>query len=480
MITNSAALTTKPRFVRDKVFFRQLLTIALPVMMQNIVVFLTQMIDTVMLGELGDVAMSASSLANQPFFIFNMLTFGLGSGAAVLTAQYWGMHQVAPVKAIMSMIVRLSMVAAVVISLVVFFIPEQVMQIFTPDPAVISTGAEYLRIICWSYVIFGFTNVFYITMRSVETVKIAMVSNIIALVINGGLNYLLIFGNFGAPRLEVKGAAIATLSARAVEFLIALIYMLAADKKLRMRLRDFFRFDKLLFRDLLAVSLPVMANEVMWALGTSMQARLLGQLGTNAVAANSIISVVQQLSTVAVFGVAGAGAVMIGKSIGEGDMQRARDLGHTFKLISVIFGIFVTALILLLNSVAVDFYNVSAETKELAHQMMYVAAVVGFFVSISGIGIVGVLRGGGDTKFSLAIEMIGLWCVAVPLAYFAGLVLKLPIPAVFAVMKIDEPVKAVLYLLRVRGSKWLRNVTRQQELPGPDYPAVTEQTDSQE
>ncbi len=456
------ATTYKPRLIRDKGFYKMLVTLALPVTVQNIIVFLTQMLDTVMLGELGDVAMSASSLANQPFFIFNMLTFGLGSGAAVLTAQYWGMQQLKPIRVIVTMIIRFSMLAGLLLTVAVLAVPEWFMGLFTNEAEVISTGAEYLRIIAYCYVFFGLTNVFYISIRSVESVRIAVVSNVAALVTNVLLNYILIFGKFGAPALGIRGAAYATLAARLLEFTIAVCYMFFFDQNLRIRLRDFFLFDRLLLRDLTVISIPVVANELMWALGTSMQARLLGMLGTSAVAANTIISVVQQLSTVAVFGVASAAAVLIGKAIGEGDMNKAHDRGHTFLLISYLFGLIVMGVILALQRVAVDFYKVEPATKELAHQMMLVAALIGFFVSISGIGIVGILRGGGDTKFSLWIEVIGLWFIAVPAAYFVAFVLEWPIPLVFLVMKIDEPVKVVLFLIRMRGSKWLRNVTRKE------------------
>lgn len=461
---NDPSKTTKPHLVKERSFYKLLFTLALPVTLQNIVIFLTQMLDTVMLGELGDVAMSAASLANQPFFIFNMLTFGLGSGAAVITAQYWGKSDLRPIKRIITMIVTFSVTFGLIVAGIVLFFPGFVMSIFTNDPLVIEKGCEYLRIIAFSYVFFGFTNAFYTVMRSVETVKIAVISNLIALAVNGTLNYILIFGKFGAPAMGVKGAALATLIARAIEFSIAFCFMLFVDKKVQIRFKDFLKFDKVLLKDMTKVSLPVIANELMWALGTSMQARLLGMLGTNAVAANSIISVVQQLSTVAVFGVASSAAVMIGKSIGEGNMQKARDRGHTFKIISVIFGVVVSVAILLLRNVAVDFYNVSAETKELAHNMIYVAALIGLFVSISAIGIVGILRGGGDAKFSLWSEMIALWVFAVPLAYFVAFVLGWPVVAVFAVMKIDEPIKTVIILFRMHGSKWIKKYTRDNKI----------------
>lgn len=450
----------KPKFVRERAFYKSVFALAVPVILQNIVVFLTQMLDTVMLGELGDVAMTASSLANQPFFIFNMLTFGLGSGAAVLTAQYWGKKEIEPIRMILTMIVRATVLIGLLLTIVSLLIPEQLMMIFSPDPDVIREGAAYMRIMCICYAFFGFSSSFYTTLRSVESVKIAVVSNVAALVVNGGLNYILIFGKLGLPALGVRGAAIATLCARLVEFLIAVIYMLFFDRKLKLRLREFFRFDKQLFFDLVHISTPVVINEVMWALGTSMQARLLGQLGTQVVTANSIVSIVQQLATVMVFGVAGAAAVLIGKAIGEGDMEEARNRGFTFKWLSVGVGVIVCVIIFSLRSVAVDFYNVSAEAKAFAYDMMLVTSIVGFFMSMSAVGIVGILRGGGDTKFSLNAEIFALWAVAVPVAYFTAFVLHWPPIFVYCMIKLDEPVKNILIWIRLRGTKWLRDVTR--------------------
>lgn len=452
---------SKPRIVRDKEFYKLLLTIAIPIALQNLIIFFTQMLDTIMLGELGDVAMSASSLANQPFFIFNLLTFGLSGGAAVLTAQYWGKKELQPIRTIITMIIRFAMAIGLILTIVVLLFPSQIMYIFTKETDVIEAGVQYLRIVAFSYFFFGFTNTFFATIRSVEIVKITTVSNIAALITNASLNYILIFGHFGFPALGIKGAAIATLCARLAEFLVGFIYLFFIDKKLKIKVKDFFKFDKVLLKDMMIISTPVALNELMWSLGMSMQAGLLGNLGKEAVAANSIISVVQQLSTVAVFGIANAAAVMIGKAIGEGNMDEARDRGHTFKILSVIFGIFVSAVILLSRNVAVDFYNVSQATKDLAYDMMLVAALIGFFVSISGISIVGILRGGGDTKFSLAIEMIALWGIAIPLAYFSAFVLHLPVPIVFLIMKIDEPVKDIFCFIRMRTTKWLRNVTRE-------------------
>ena len=451
---------SKPKFITDFNFYKILFLIALPITLQNIVIFLTQMLDIVMLGSLGDVTISAASLANQPFFLFYMLTFGIGSGATVLTAQYWGKKELLPIKKIIAMIIQLSCLIGILVALVLFLYPDKTMSLFTKDPAVIKEGAKYLKIICFSFPIFGFVNAYYISLRSVEVVMVATISTLTALVTNASLNYVLIFGNFGFPAMGIEGAAIATLIARSVEFLIAVSYMFFMDKKLMLSFKNLFTRDKTLFGDLLKVGSPVMINEFMWALGISMQAVILGHISTSAVAANSIINIVQELATVGALGIAGSAAVLIGKSVGEGKKQDALDRGFTFSVLSVVVGIFVFALILSSRNFAIGLYNITDEVKNLAHQMIYIAAVLGFFISISTTGIIGVLRGGGDTKYALYIEILALWAVAIPAAYFCAFVLKLNPVLIYLVMKIDEPIKSILYLIRVKSSVWIKNVTR--------------------
>ncbi len=453
-------ITEKSKFIKDRTFYKTLLLISVPIIIQNIIVFMTQMLDTIMLGALGEVSMTAAALGSQPFFIFNMLTFGVGSGAAVLTSQYWGKKEIEPIKKIISMIMMFAIVMGILMCILVFNYPKQIMSLFTNDLEVIEKGAKYLKIICFIYPMMGFVNVYYISMRSVETVMIAMVSNLAAMVTNGVLNYVFIFGKFGAPEMGVEGAALATVIARAVDLSIAVFHMFFIDKRLAFKPSDFIKKDKRLFFDLVKVSSPVIANELMWASGISVQAAILGRISTTAVAANSIISVIQQMATVVVFGVAGSSAVLIGKAIGEGNYQDARNKGYTFNIISIFTGIVVSCMILISKNFAIEFYNVSANVKELAHSMVYVTAVTGFFLSIAATGVVGVLRGGGDTKYSLYIEAISLWGIAVPFAYIAAFVLKWPPILVFVAMKIDEPVKTVLYLIRMRGGRWINNVTR--------------------
>ncbi|MEG0571154.1 MAG: MATE family efflux transporter, partial [Oscillospiraceae bacterium] len=258
---------SKAKLVRDKEFYKLLFMIAIPIAMQNFISFLIQMLDTIMLGQLGDVAISASSLANQPFFIFTMVTFGIGGGASVLTAQYWGKGEIQPIRTIITIVLRISMLIGVLFAITIIAFPETIMKIYTTDVDVIKNGVDYLRIIGYSYFFYAISNTFYTVMRSVECVKIAVISNIFSLCCNATLNYIFIFGKLGFEAMGVKGAALATLITRILECGIAVIYALAFDKKVKLRIRHFFKFDKLLFSDVLKYSTPVVANEVMWSLG---------------------------------------------------------------------------------------------------------------------------------------------------------------------------------------------------------------------
>lgn len=445
---------------KDKQLYKMILTIAIPIALQNLLVFLTQMLDTIMLGELGDVPLTASSLANQVFFVYSLFIFGLAGGGAVLTSQYWGKKEIEPIKIIMATIIRLVLIVGVVLSTIVALFPKQIMMIFTTDKEVIDAGIEYLHIIFIMYTFFGLSSIITSLLRSVEVVKIAVISNVVSLVTNGFLNYVLIFGKFGAPRLEIKGAALATVIAKIADIIIVLTYVLVVDKKLKLKVKDLFAKDKYLTQDLLTYCSPVVLNELAWSIGITMQSVLFGRLSTIAVSANTIIGVVQQLATLIIFGVANASAVIVGKTIGEGNLELANQRGKTIKILAIILGIIGGIVVFLSRNIMVDFYNVSEQTKVLAKEMLVITSFVVFFVSNSGIGIVGILRGGGDTKFSLYIEIISLWLVSVPLGFLAGMAFKLPIVVVYALFKSDELVKTILCWIRIRGTKWIRNVTR--------------------
>ena len=452
----------------DKKFLLTLVTLMVPMILQNLLTLGTQMMDSIMLGQLGQNELSASSLANQPFFIFNLLIFGMASGSSVLNAQFWGKRDIRSIKIIISICLKVAFTVSILLAAVVMLFPRAVMAVYTNDQAVIELGAQYLQVIGWCYIFHGIASTLLTSIRSVGIVRVAVVDSVFALVCNTSLNYILIFGKLGFPALGVRGAAIATVITRIGEVAIVLTYLLFIDKKLKFRPRDLAAFEMGLLKNYLKNGLPVAFNEVFWSIGVSIQSMILGRLGADAVSASQMSSIVQQFATVFIFGVANAAAIIIGNDIGAGRMEEAKSRIRAFRWIAVWVGLFAAGVILVLSRPVVGFYNVPEETKELALQMLRMLSVIVLFVSQTGIGVVGLLRGGGDPRFGVFVDLCGLWLFAVPAALLAAFVFHAPVLAVYLCSKLDEPVKLVMLTWRMRNDRWIKDVTTAgapQELP---------------
>ena len=452
----------------DKTFLLTLVTLMVPMILQNLLTLGTQMMDSIMLGQLGQNELSASSLANQPFFIFNLLIFGMASGSSVLNAQFWGKRDIRSIKIIISICLKVAFTVSILLAAVVMLFPRAVMAVYTNDQAVIELGAQYLQVIGWCYIFHGIASTLLTSIRSVGIVRVAVVDSVFALVCNTSLNYILIFGKLGFPALGVRGAAIATVITRIGEVAIVLTYLLFIDKKLKFRPRDLAAFEMGLLKNYLKNGLPVAFNEVFWSIGVSIQSMILGRLGADAVSASQMSSIVQQFATVFIFGVANAAAIIIGNDIRAGRMEEAKSRIRAFRWIAVWVGLFAAGVILVLSRPVVGFYNVPEETKELALQMLRMLSVIVLFVSQTGIGVVGLLRGGGDPRFGVFVDLCGLWLFAVPAALLAAFVFHAPVLAVYLCSKLDEPVKLVMLTWRMRNDRWIKDVTTAgapQELP---------------
>lgn len=448
------------RFITEKSFYRNALAIALPIALQNLIVFGVSVTDTVMLGLLGEVQLSASAQANQPQFLFALLTFGLAGGGSVLTSQYWGKKNLEAIRCIIGIILRVALVVSIVLTACVLLFPRQIMSFYLKDTAVIDEAVRYLKIVGWGYFFFGMTNTFTCIIRSVEIVKAPVYISIVSFFVNLSINYILIFGKFGAPALGIEGAAIGTLVARITEFVLICIYAFFIDKKLQFRLSYIFKRNALLLQDYIRYSIPVVCNELAWACGISLQSAILGRLSTEILSANSIASVLQQLATIAIFGLANASCVMVGKKIGQNDMEGAQSTASTMMIWSVILGALSFALVFFLRKQFAGIYNLSDETRLLTENLLIITSVLVFFVSIAATSIVGVLRGAGDTRFSLKLELITLWLVAVPVGAAAGFIFHAPVLLVYALLKIDEPLKSLIAFIRTTRPSTYKNITR--------------------
>lgn len=445
---------------RDKQLRHTLLAIALPIAMQNLITYCTGMMDTVMLGQLGEMQLSGASIANQFTMIFMGLSFGIASGTNVLLAQYWGKRDTKSMRSILAVMYWVTMVIAMLFFSAAFLYPTQIMRIFTPDVEVIAEGAKYLKILSFSYWAMGLSNVMLMTLRAVGTVKISLVVYTTSLFVNTFLNWVLIFGVLGFPRLEMQGAAIATVIARFIEITIAGIYVFTSESKIGMRLRHLVHFDRSFIKDFGINVVPVMFNELLWSVGNSALMMVMGRMGRAFVTANSITNITMQFAQTFTFGLSNATSVIIGNTIGAEQYDRARDLSKGLMVLSTCVGAIAGIIIFTIRPVIVSFYNITPETREVVMSVMAVASLVAFFQCLAIIEMMGILRGGGDIHFVLVVDIIFMWVCAIPLGALCGLKLGWAPAATYLVLKSDEMLKIIVATARIWSGKWIKNLTR--------------------
>ena len=448
-------------FVLEKPFLLSVMAIALPIAAQNIISFGVSVMDSIMLGSFGDVAISAANLGGQPFFLLMSAGFGLSSGGSVLIAQYWGKKDMHSIRAVMRMSMQFVIAVSVCFTVICLFFPTFIMSLYSKEQDVVAAAAQYLGNVAFSYIPYSISNNYMMSLRAVEKVKISTLIYIISFFVNVFFNYTFIFGAFGAPRLEVAGAAIGTVIARCSELVMVLIYMHTREKTVKFRILSCFKPSWTLLPSYIKHSLPVVGNEMMWGLGATITTLIIGQIGSAFVAANSIAGVVNQLALVFIFGVGNAAAVLTGKSIGAGEKHRTQRVANTLIVLAFGLSIFSCLFLLLIREPFLSIYRVSADARDIAYSIITVLAFLQLSISMEVTIIVGVLRGGGDTRTAFIIDCGALWLIGIPMGILTGILLKLPAPVVYFCMKLDSPVKTVLSLLRIKSGKWIRNVTVQ-------------------
>ena len=453
----------KQHFIFEKRFLKTVLAIAVPIALQNMISFGVNVMDSVMLGSLGDVAISAANLGGQPFSILMSLGFGLSSGAAVLIAQYWGKKDIDSIREVMCLSMQVITVVSVLFTALVLLFPVQIMGIYTKEPEIIKAAVSYLTLIALSYIPYSISSNYMMNLRGVEQVKVSTCIYGVSFFVNVFFNYVFIFGKFGAPRLEVRGAAVGTVLARWSELIMVLFYMYGYEKVVKFHFGHCFHRCKNVVQSYVTHSLPVVGNELLWGIGFSVTSIIMGHIGTVFVAAHSIGNVLNQLTFVSIVGVANAAAVLTGKTIGEGHRARAQKVANTLLVFSVIMGMFNCIMMLLIRPAFLSIYKITPETYAAAYSVIGVLALLQLVLGVDLTCIVGVLRGGGDCRTAFVFDCGALWCVSIPMGILTGLVLKLPVPLVYIALKLDSPIKAFLGVLRIRSGKWIRNVTVQNE-----------------
>ena len=446
----------------DKASFRKtVFAFLLPMAIQNLINFAISSTDVIMLGRYSEVALSASSLASQIQFILILLFFGIGSGATVLTAQYWGKKDTKTIEKILAIGIKIAFGLSLFFFIFAFFFSRNAMSLFTNDETTILEGIKYLKIVSFSYLTTSISIVYLVTMRSVERVGVSTVAYATSFVTNFIINYLLIFGSFGFAKMGVKGAAIGTLVARLVELGIVFYYNSKNHHFVSIKWKYIKSLDPILKKDFIKYSAPTMMNELLWAGGTAAGIAILGRLGNSIVAANSITSVVRQLAMVFAFGLANTAAIMVGKEIGKKDFNTAEIYAKKLLLYSFLSSLLGVAFLLIIKPFIIKKFALNGEVEDYLNLTLNILFYYIPLQSISVVLIVGVFRAGGDTKFALVADVFPLWFGSVLISAFAAFYLNLPPKLVYILIMSDEIIKQPLIFWRYRSKKWINNVTRE-------------------
>ncbi|WP_317855434.1 MATE family efflux transporter [Chakrabartyella piscis] len=447
--------------VREKHFYKSMLAIAFPIAVQNLISFLVNLLDTLMVGQLGEDSLSGVQLAGNLFFILMIIGVGVGEGMNILIAQYYGKKDMDSIRKIYPIAYRTAAVIGIVAFVIGFFFPEQFIRIYAKqeDTLAIAEGVKYLKLISLCYIPYIFADISIRSQRPVGSAHISMYIYVASLVVNASLNYILIFGKLGMPALGVRGAAIGTICARTLELILISIFLFRIDQKIKLKIKDLLPVDGFILKKFITNSAPIVFNEIVWVLASTTISIIFAKLGKQVVAANTVSLVMFQLISVFLFGISSAASVTVGNIIGAGKIHKAYDYAHTYCLLGLGIGLFSSLLVFLTKDFAIGLYNLTPQTQELAHHILNAAALVVFLQSTNMITGMGTLRGGGDGKIVLIIEMVFAWFLAVPLGLLAAFYWELPIFWVYIFAKADEIAKAIAFTARVLFSKWAKDVT---------------------
>ncbi|MBL4937408.1 MATE family efflux transporter [Clostridium sp. YIM B02515] len=442
----------------DKKFFKSMLKLAIPIALQNLILSSLNLVDTIIIGGLGETAIASVGLANQYFFLLNLLLFGITSGSSIFTAQYWGNKDIKNIRRVLGLCLLTGCSAALLFTLGGLFFPKQILSIFSKDADVIMLGSQYLKIIVFSYVITSITFAYSFTLRSTGQVKIPMIVSVTALAINTILNYLLVYGYFGFPKMGTNGSATATLIARIIEMCLILFAVYRKNNVIAAKFSELMDLSKAFILNFFKVTIPVILNESIWALGVTMYAIVYARMGTEVIASTNISSTVERITWVIFMGLGNACAVMIGHKIGEGNEKDAFIYAKRFIILGPVFAMFAGILVFFTSPWILSAYKVSPVVYNYAAKNLIVFSIFLWVKVFNFTSIVGILRSGGDTTFCLILDTGGVWLIGVPLVFLGGLVWHLPVYYVYALVYMEEVAKLIIGLPRILSKKWINNL----------------------
>ncbi|MBB6062914.1 putative MATE family efflux protein [Thermosipho japonicus] len=438
--------------------YKKIFAIALPIALQQFLSTGVNFVDTLMIGKLGEVAIASVGLSNQFFFLYNLILFGLISGGSIFFSQFWGKKDIDGIAKSSAVTSTTALLFSAVFFTLSFFFPQIVMRFFSPDPLVIKEGIIYLKIISFSFPIFALSMVFSFVLRSVEKAHIPMYVTIVELSTNVFLNYSLIFGKFGFPKLGILGAAIATLIARIVGLASLILIIKIKNLPGFFTLKHVEMIDKKFLKNFFHYTLPTIANEFAWSFGMTMYSVIYAHMSTQTIAARNIMGTIEGFAYSFTFSIASAASVIVGNYLGASRFKEAFDVSKKVIKLSQIVAIISGTLTVILSYYIVNFFDVSDEVKILVRVTITISMAFIPIKVFNGLNIVGFLRAGGDTRYSFMVEAGTLWLLGVPLAAFSGLILKFSFPIVYLFTMSDEITKAIILYSRYHSKKWVKNV----------------------
>lgn len=446
--------------IKDREFYINFFKIYSALVLQNVITLSVNLADNMMLGAYSETSLAGVAAVNQIQFIFQQLLMALGDGLVIFCSQYWGKKQVQPMKKIAASAMHAALVIAVLLFVLVSVFPNQVVGMFTTDKPIIGEGVKYLEIIRFTYLFFAVTQLLLAALRSVEVVRIAMCLSVVTFFVNCGINYVLIYGHFGAPELGARGAAVGTLIARIIECTVLIIFVVTKEKKLNLRLKDYLHFDRVLCKDYFKITAPMLVVQGLWGLNTALQTVILGHMTAAAIAANSVASTIFMMVKSMAVGAASTASIIIGKTIGMGDIKVVKQYSIRLQKLFLGIGIVSGIILFFIRIPILNLYDLSASTKEMANTFLIILSVVIVGMSYQMPTNNGIIRGGGNAMFVVKMDLVSIWMIVIPLSFIMAFVVKASPAVVVCCLNADQIFKCIPAFLESHYGNWIRKLTR--------------------
>jgi putative MATE family efflux protein len=446
--------------LRDRIYLSTLTRLALPIVFQNLVSSLLNVVGVIMIGQLGETSVAAVGLANQVFFLLILMLFGISSGAAIFTAQFWGQEDVYSIRRVLGLGLAVSLAGATIFTILAVFFPRPVLSIYSNDPQVVELGSQYLQIIGLSYMTTAVTLTYASVMRSTGQARIPAFVSVVAILMDATLNYVLIFGKLGLPAMGVRGAALGTCLARYFETILLLVITYKGKFPAAARMHELFGASRELVKKYAFTALPVALGEMLWSLGVTTYNIIYAHISTEAVAAVNISATIEGLGFVVIFGLVNANAIMIGNQIGAGREEKAFTYARRAMFMSLLLGLLLGAGFVLSSGLILSLYKVSETVHQFARSILFVLGAVFWIRACNSMMVAAVLRSGGDTRFALVLDAATVWGIGVPLGYISAFVLHLPVYFVILIIMTEELIKVIIGFFRFSSKKWINNLVK--------------------